>query len=252
MFWSIQDIAKITGVTSRTLRHYDAVGLLAPAKIGHNGYRYYDRDSLVKLQRILMLRDLGVSIPEVQKIIKDQVDEKQALSIHLNLLELEMNRLVKQIEAVKHTVVALEGKKELVIEKMFDGFDHTQYEKEVTERWGSDSYKKSDKWYRSMSAAERTEWKATITSLGEAWMNAAKNGVSPESAEAQAIAAKHVEWLRSIPGTPATEVGGDLVGYIEGLAKMYVEDPRFAANYGGEAGATFVRDALLFYSAENL
>ncbi len=252
MFWSIQEIAKIAGVTSRTLRYYDSVGVLIPAKVGNNGYRYYDRSSLIRLQRVLMLRNLGVSIPEIQKILKNQIDEEQALSVHLDLLEAEMDRLLKQIEAVKHTVEVLAGEKVLMVEKMFDGFDHTQYKEEVTERWGSDSYKKSDKWYRSMSAAERTEWKAAIISLGEAWMNAAKSGVSPESAEAQAIAAKHVEWLRSIPGTPATEVGGDLVGYVEGLAKMYVEDPRFAANYGGEAGATFVRDALQFYSAENL
>ena len=57
--WSIQDIARIAGTTSRTLRHYDELGLLVPSRIGTNGYRHYDRDSLVRLQRILLLRDLG-------------------------------------------------------------------------------------------------------------------------------------------------------------------------------------------------
>lgn len=251
MFWSIQEIAKMAGVTSRTLRHYDSVGLLMPAKVGNNGYRYYDSSSLIRLQRIIMLRNLGVSIPEIQKIFQNQIDEKQALSVHLDLLEAEMDRLSKQIQAVKHTVSVLAGEKELMVEKMFDGFDHTQYKEEVTERWGSDAYEKSNKWYRGMTDLEKTEWQAISTKLGEDWINAAKSGVGADSESAQSLAARHVAWLKSIPGTPAAELGGDLAGYVNALAEMYVNDARFAANYGGEEGATFVRDALRIYIEQN-
>lgn len=70
------------------------------------------------------------------------------------------------------------------------------------------------------------------------------SGVAPDSAEAQAVAERHVEWLRGIPGTPASAPRGDIAGYVRSLGGMYVADPRFSLSYGGEVGATFVRDAL--------
>ena len=82
------------------------------------------------------------------------------------------------------------------------------------------------------------------------WSDAAGRGIRPDSDEAQDLAARHIAWLESIPGTPAAD-GGDLRGYVLGLADMYVADPRFAANYatseGGSVGAEFVRDALRIY-----
>jgi hypothetical protein len=84
--WSIQDVARIAGTTSRTLRHYGDVGLLAPSRIGSNGYRYYDAEALTRLQRILMLRDLGLGIPAIAKAIDGQADDTAALGSHLNWL----------------------------------------------------------------------------------------------------------------------------------------------------------------------
>ncbi|WP_455132495.1 TipAS antibiotic-recognition domain-containing protein [Microbacterium aurum] len=74
----------------------------------------------------------------------------------------------------------------------------------------------------------------------------------PISAEAQELAARHVAWLRGIPGTPAADPHGDIAGYVRGLGEMYVADERFGANYGGVAGATFVRGALAVYADRNL
>ena len=73
-----------------------------------------------------------------------------------------------------------------------------------------------------------------------------------EITEAQALAARHVAWLRGIPGTPAATPGGDVAGYVRGLGELYVADPRFAANYGGQAGAEFVRAALAAYADAHL
>ena len=84
---SIQDIAKVAGTTSRTLRHYDSVGLLEPSRIGSNGYRYYDEDALATLQRILMLRDLGLSIPAIGDVLSGQRDHTIALRQHLAWLQ---------------------------------------------------------------------------------------------------------------------------------------------------------------------
>ena len=137
-------------------------------------------------------------------------------------------------------------------ENMFDGFDHTQYKDEVEQRWGRDAYARGDAWWRGMSEAERTAWQERTSQLARDWTAAAEAGVDPASDDAQALAQRHVEWLTGIPGTPAAVPGGDVKAYVLGLAEMYVADDRFAANYGGTAGATFVRDALTVYADARL
>ena len=127
-------------------------------------------------------------------------------------------------------------------EEMFDGFDHTRYKEEVEQRWGSAAYADSDRWWRSLSADERAAFQRESRQLGVDWTAAAERGVDPAGDEGQALAARHVRWLSGIPGTPGADPQ-----YVLGLADMYVSDPRFAANYGGEAGAGFVRDALRAY-----
>ena len=137
-------------------------------------------------------------------------------------------------------------------EKMFDGFDHTQYKDEVEQRWGKEAYANSDAWWRGMGPAEKEAWQQRSRQLGSDWTEAAQSGAAADSPEAQELARRHVEWLTGIPGTPASDSGGDVKGYVTGLGEMYVADPRFAANYGGDAGAAFVRDALRIYAANHL
>ena len=247
MDWSIQEIARHAGTTSRALRHYGDVGLLEPSRIGQNGYRYYDEDALVRLQRILLLRDLGLGLPAIADVLSRSADQASALRSHLDWLRREQDRLTLQIAAVEDTLNKLEGGEQLMAENMFDGFDHTQYKDEVEERWGTDAYARSDSWWRSMTDAEKAEWKARAATLGSDWTAAAESGIAPTSDEAQAIARRHVEWLAAIPGTP-----GAVKEYVTGLGEMYVADERFGANYGGLKGAEFVRDTLAVYAERNL
>lgn len=251
MEWSIQQIAKLAGTTSRTLRHYGDIGLLAPSSVGRNGYRHYDERALVRLQRILMLRELGLSLPQIAEILDRPTTEEHALSAHLDWLRQEQDRLTRQIASVEHTIDTLKGGEQLMAEEMFDGFDHTQYKDEVEQRWGADAYARSDAWWRGLSAQGRDDFTARSRQLGVDWIAAAEAGLAPDSAEAQDLARRHVEWLAGIPGTPAAS-GGDIKGYVTGLGDMYVADPRFAANYGGVQGAEFVRDALHAYADANL
>ncbi len=88
-------------------------------------------------------------------------------------------------------------------EEMFDGFDHTKYQEEVQQRWGKDAYATSDTWWRGMGAEEKAAWTEQSRKLGADWTAAAQSGVLADSAEAQDLARRHVEWLRGIPGTPA-------------------------------------------------
>jgi DNA-binding transcriptional MerR regulator len=253
--WSIQQIAKLAGTTSRTLRHYDDVGLLEPSRIAGNGYRHYDEAALVRLQRILLLRDLGLGLPQISEVLEREESEAHALESHLAWLRQEQTRLARQIASVESTINALKGGERLMAENMFDGFAHTQYKEEVEDRWGKDAYTRSDAWWRAMTSDQKKAWQQRVTDLGRDWIATAESGVSPDSEQAQALAKRHVDWLTGIPGTPAG-AGGDVKGYVVGLGEMYVADPRFGANYatseGGTAGAEFVRDALRVYAEANL
>lgn len=250
--WSIQDIARLAGTTSRTLRHYDALGLLVPSRISANGYRHYDRDSLVRLQRILLLRELGLGLPAIAHVLDDRRDAVPALRDHLTWLRSERERLARQIASVEATIHAVEEGEEIVAEQMFDGFDHTRYREEVEQRWGKDAYAASDRWWRGMTDEERAVWQQRQKQLAADWVAAAGRSVDPASEEAQALARRHWQWLADIPATPGYGQGGPPAAYLTGLGDMYVADPRFAAHYGGTGGATFVRDALRIYAAAHL
>lgn len=245
---SIQEVSRLAGTTSRTLRHYAQIGLLEPHRIGHNGYRYYDAANLIRLQRILLLRELGLGLPQIAQILASQSHEAAALETHLALLRKEQERLTRQISAVQHTINSLQGNDKLMAKNMFDGFDHTVHQDEVEERWGKDAYVRSDAWWRGLDAEGQTSMKELVKELNADWIQAANDSrITPDSQEAQDLAQRHVGWLTSIPGTPAADPAGDTAGYVLGLAEMYVADERFAANYGGVAGTEFVRDALRFY-----
>lgn len=245
--WSIQQIAALAGTTSRTLRHYDAIGLLAPSRIAGNGYRHYNQEALVRLQRILLLRELGLGLPAVAEVLTAETSATDALRTHVAWLRGEQERLGRLIVSVEKTIAAQTQGGNIMAKDMLDGFDHTQHKDEVEQRWGKEAYARSDAWWRGMDTAEQAAWKGRVAELGSDWIAAFSSGASPDSNEAQELARRHVQWLSSIPGTPAATPGGDLRGYILGLADMYVADPRFGANYGGTEGASFVRDALGAY-----
>src|SRR3954470_3653249 len=173
---SIQDVARLAGTTSRTLRHYDAIGLLEPSRVGGNGYRWYDEGSLVRLQRILLLRELGLGLPDIQRVLDDDRDEAGALRRHLDWLRAEQDRLARQVASVERTLRAREKGDRLMAEDMFDGVDHAQYKDEVEQRWGKDAYASSDAWWRGMDDAARADWRDRSDALLAAWGAAAADG----------------------------------------------------------------------------
>ncbi|MET9542069.1 MerR family transcriptional regulator [Streptomyces sp. NPDC006553] len=246
MEWSIQEIAKKAGTTSRTLRHYGDRGLLEPSRIGANGYRYYDQAALVRLQRILLLRELGLSLPAIAEVLAGQRDTSAALRTHLALLEQERERIGRQIASVRTTLHKTENGEELMADEVFDGFDHTVYEQEVTERWGRDAYEKSDRWWRSLTDAQKKAFMDEQAGIARDFAQALKDGLAAGSDAVQEIARRQVAWL-STATTPTKE-------YVIGLGRMYVDDPRFTANYDkhGEGTAVLVRDAMEIYAERNL
>ncbi|MGW1666278.1 MerR family transcriptional regulator [Streptomyces microflavus] len=258
MEWSIQEIARRAGTTSRTLRHYGDLGLLAPSRVGSNGYRYYDQDALVRLQRILLLRELGLSLPAIKGVLEGQRDTAVALRAHLRLLEQEQARIGRQIASVRTTLHKTEEGMELMAEEVFDGFDHTAHEREVTERWGREAYEEGDRWWRSLGEAGKTAFLDEHEAIARDWGLAREAGLGADSGQAQDIARRHCAWLSS-SGAPGESPGrassaAPSRSYVIGLGEMYVADPRFGKNYDryGDGTAAFVRDALTIYAEQRL
>ena len=242
--WSVHEVARLAGTTSRTLRHYGAQGLLPPSRVGANGYRYYDAAALVTLQRILLLRDLGLGLAEIGEILRRDTEPVTALERHLDVLREERRRLDRRIRAVARTVGTMKEGTGPMAEEMFDGFDHAEHREEVERRWGAPAYADGDRWWRSMSEEQREQWRRRQADLAGAWTAAAASGADPDGEEVLALAERHRAWLAEVPGTPRDATGGPSDEYLLGLGAMYVEDVGFAAAYGGAAGARFVRDAL--------
>ncbi len=247
MDWSIQEIARLSGTTSRTLRHYDDIGLLPPSRIGSNGYRYYDEGALARLQRILLLRELGLGLPAIADIVDGQQANADALTSHLRWLRQEKERLDRQISSVEITILKMEGGEPLMAGEMLDGFDHTRYREEVEERWGKEAYSAGDRWYRSLSPEQKARFTQDQLDIRRDYARAFEAGMSAESEDVQAIVQRHFDWI-SVGWQGKRPSAQQFVG----LGEMYVADDRFAANYGGLDGASFVRDAMKVYAERKL
>lgn len=249
--WTIKQVAKSAGTTSRTLRHYDHIGLLKPTAIAENGYRLYDASALIRLQRILALRDLGLSLPQIQSVLDQDLTEIGALTDLEQQLEQESSRIERQIATVRRTLDALRKGESPMSENMFDGFEHEDFKEEVEEKWGEKAWKDSNDWWNSLGEQGQRAYQEKLTKLINDWKSAHASGVKPDSDAAQSLAKQQVDWLRETPG-PHTSGECTLKEYVGNLAEMYVNDSRFAENYGGVEPATLVRDALKLYAADHL
>lgn len=244
--WSIQDLARAAGTTSRTLRHYGQLGLLAPSRVGRNGYRYYDQDSLVRLQRILLLRQLGLGLPAIGELLAGQRDTAAALRIHLQLLAAEQARIARQIASVRTTLDKTERGEPLMASEAFEGFDHSRYEDEVVQRWGRNAWDNSNRTWAALGPEGQRAHQAEQEALAAALAQASVSGADPGAEDVQELITRHYRWVSTF-WTPNREA------YVN-LGQMYVDDPRFAANYDQHAeGATvFIRDAMTIYAERNL
>src|SRR5690606_33890783 len=155
------------GTTSRTLRHYDGLGLLRPSRVGAGGLRWYGPAELLRLQRILVQRSLGLSLSVIGRVLDDDEDEADALRRHLDELRAEQQRIERQMHSVRRTITALDQGGPIMAEEMFDGFDHTEYKDEVTQRWGKKAYQESNAWWTSLRRAEQAAFLTEAKALSE-------------------------------------------------------------------------------------
>lgn len=252
MAYTVSQLAKVSGVSGRTLRYYDQIGLLKPAKINTSGYRIYQQKELDLLQQILFYREMDIRLEEIKKIIHDPYfDRASALKQHHQLLKSKQARLDKLIATVEKTMTHLEEGNIMQDEEKFSGFkeqiirdNEQQYGKEIREKYGKETIDASNAKLRGMSQEVFQKMKDIEHELFTLLEKTVKSG-SAKSPEAQALAKKHKEWLMYSWTTYSKEAHA-------GLAEMYVADERFTTYYDQQVknGAQFLRDAIVAFTTE--
>lgn len=247
MEWTVQELAERAGISGRTLRHYHRIGLLLPDRIGSNGYRYYGAQAVARLQRILLLRETGMPLPDIAAALDATHDpgaEASALEAHLGRLKQERDGVERRMQAVKHTLAMRSQGREPHMDLMLDGFND-RYEHDVVERWGREVFEVSNRWWHSKSISQQRAWKRNAENLISRWRELCEAGETPDSEAAQEHAARHIDWFAEIPGTP-THTGDTLrsAAMVRGMAATYESNPDFHESFGSAEAARFAADAL--------
>ena len=227
----IKEFAEFTGVSVRTLHYYDEIGLLTPAFVDKStGYRFYDENSLIRMQEILFYRELDFSLKSIGDILSSpNYDKNKALKEQKHLLTLKKERLERLIFAIDGAV-----KGENVM-RAFDNSEFEQYKAEAQEKWGkTEAYQE----YERRGKDDRGDAMMAIFAQAGQVMH-----LDPAAAEAQALVAKLQQFITDNYYTCTKQI-------LAGLGQMYVADERFKENIdraGGTGTAEFVARAIEIY-----
>lgn len=243
--FTVKEISRLAGITPRTLHYYDEIGLLKPSRVGDNGYRYYGEDALLRLQHILLYRELDMPLEAIRRIMgRHDFDVLTALESHKAELFRRMAQIERLITTVDDTILHLKGEKEMSTRQLFEGFSDEQqaeYEKEAMQMYDPETVKASNKRWKEFTPAEKQRIGDESNAAYQALLAAMPKG--PSSPEAQAAVER---WRHAINyfWVPNDE-------QVLGLADLYNEDARFKANFDkidpGLAG--FFREAARVYVA---
>lgn len=246
MEYTINKLAKIAGVTSRTLRYYDEIDLLIPKRINSSGYRIYGQKEVDLLQQILFYRALDLPLEEIKQIIyHPNFDSIEALKNHQHELINKREQIDEMIQTIEKTIESKKGGIPMQDDEKFACFkeklieeNEATYGDEIREKYGTDTVEKSNAKLRGMS---QQDFQA-MTELGEEIISLLKQALEqgdPTSIVAQTLAQKHKQWLMYSWPTYSKEAHQNLVD-------MYLEDERFT-NYYDEhvkGGTQFLRAAV--------
>ena len=241
--YTVKQLSKLAGVTPRTLHHYDAIGLLKPSHVGENGYRYYGEESLLRLQQILLYRELDLPLVEIKKITgRRDFDVLGALQSHKDALRDQVTRLNRLLATVDNTIQHLKGETPMNDKGLFEGFSEEEQEKlaqEAEQMYDPETVRESNRKWKAYPAVKKEailkESKVIYTDMIAVIPKGA------DSKEAQVIVErwrKHMDYF----WTPKLD-------QLVPLAEGYVNDPRFKANFDKmhPALAEFMRDAVKSY-----
>lgn len=253
MEYTVHKLAEIAGISERTLRYYDQIGLLNPCKINTSGYRIYGSNEIDLLQQILFYKELGVDLNSIKNIITNpKFNCIASLKEHLLKLERNKDNLEVLINNVKNTILSKEGEKIMSDKDKFEGFknkmiedNEEKYGEEVREKYGDDEVNKSNQKVKNMTKEDYDKVQKLSLELNETLKLAFEQG-DPTSELAMKACTLHKEWLMFYWSSYSKEAH-------KGLAQMYVDDERFTKYYDQIAVgcATFLKDAINYYVENN-
>ncbi|AIY02508.1 hypothetical protein ART_2909 [Arthrobacter sp. PAMC 25486] len=222
MSLSISQVADLAGISARMLRHYDKLGLLHPSRVSNNGYRWYEREQLLRLQRILLLRDYGLSLASIKDILSrnDAAGERAALIAHRELVAEERDRLTRLLSTLDLTLDEMAGGRPFAERDFFAGLRTSRAElrSELLERFGppvdaafAAEEKRTADWNEQDFEAAATRGNVLYGRLATAM----QQGHLPQSTEAATLVRAHHDLISEgwVPGREA----------YEGLASLYLE-----------------------------
>lgn len=250
---TVKQLAAISGVTVRTLHHYDEIGLLAPAHVGANGYRYYRRAELLRLQRILFHRELGVPLADIAALLDlEGEDQVGVLMRHRDRLEAERERYRVLIETIDRTVASIKGETNMPNADLYKGFSaekQAEYEAWLVERYGDpmkEDIARSKKAMAKMNEAEQAAMMDVLKDIENALAEGMKRGVDPQSDAVDGIIRRHRAWVAAAWDKPCPPEA------YSGLADLYLSHPDFVKRYETIAPgfAVWLTDAMKAHAAK--
>lgn len=243
MAFTVGDLARLTGVTVRALHHYDELGLVRPSQRTAAGYRLYSDADVVRLQQVLLFRELGLPLHEIADAIDNDARREDVLRQHREVLITKRARLDAMVAAVDAALTTLEKGQPMQpddVKQMFDGFDHAQYEEEARERWGeTDAYKESARRTKTYGKAEWDQIKADGARIYGALAALMTAGTPVADPRVQALVEEHRAHIGRWFYPCSVEMH-------KNLGAMYVADARFTANLDKTAPgfAQYLSDAI--------
>jgi len=250
--YTVQKLACLAGVSARTLRYYDEIGILRPARVNSSGYRIYGKKELDILQQILFYREMGLPLDEIKGIVtKPGFDMAEALADHRRKLLEKREQLDLLISNVDKTIASMKGDIDMTDKDKFEGFkkkmiaeNEEKYGSEAREKYGQDAVDKSNVKVMGMSEGKLAETEKLAVEIMETLKEAMKTG-DPAGVLAQKAASLHKQWLMNYWASYSKEAQAE-------LAQMYVSDDRFKAYYDRDQPGTaeFLRDAVLVFTGK--
>lgn len=251
MEYTILQLAKLSGVSTRTLRYYDEIGLLKPARTNEAGYRFYGQQEVDILQQILFYKALDMKLETIHNIVHaPDFQHKAALKTHRDALLQRKKQLDQLLKTVDQTIQSIEEEQPMTNEEKFEGFkemlieeNEKQYGKEIRANYGQEKVDASNAKFRNLTEEQYKAMQQLEQQLFERLKEAmaigdVKNDVAMEVAEL------HKRWLSFSWPQYTKEAHA-------GLAQMYIADERFTAYYDqhvSEGATQFLHDVIREYT----
>ncbi|SEJ30290.1 DNA-binding transcriptional regulator, MerR family [Bhargavaea ginsengi] len=240
MLRKVKEVAELTGVSIRTLHHYDRIGLLSPEHVTEAGYRQYSERDLETLQQILFFRELGFQLKQIGQILQNpDFDRIEALALQREALLEKRSRLDRMIQTLENTIQDAKGEIEMTDKEKFQGFDFTNnpYEEEARQRWGNEAVDRSNKALADMGAQGQKQISEQMEALFRKL--AAMRHQDAGSDEVQQSIGEWHAFLNSMGHSYSPEA-------FRGLGQLYIQDERFTRNMDkfGDGFARFMAEAM--------